>query len=194
MNRQQSTRSGGRWLNALCCGYIGLPILIFLLGWIRWFIAIPACMLILFSFFLCLRNTGCSLPSVRKNDRWVIAVSVLGIVLWVLFSGIGGFSFQVDDHLWRNEIFRLLVEKDWPVVSEAGSEPRFLCYYIGFWMPAALFGKVFGLSAGFLFQSVWAILGVLLIWLKMTERLQKWSLAAVLVFIFSADWIFWATR
>ena len=176
------TRSS-RLTDLLSCGYIGLPILIFIMGWIRWYIAIPVCCVILFSFFLCLRKPGASLPEVQKKDKTIIILSVGIIIGWVLFSGIGGFSFQTDDHPWRNEIFRQLVEKDWPVVSDAGQNPRFLCYYIGFWMPAALFGKLFGLSAGFIFQSVWAILGVILVWLKLSEYLKRWSLASLLVFI-----------
>lgn len=170
-------------INLLACGYIGLPIVIFILGWVRWYIAVPVALAILFAFFLALRNQSSSLPVVRKKDRPIIILSVLIIMGWVLFSGIGGFAFQTDDHMWRNEIFRLLVEKDWPVMSGTGSDARFLCYYIGFWMPAALFGKVFGLGAGFIFQSVWAILGVILVWLKLTESLKRWSLAALLIFI-----------
>lgn len=170
-------------INLLACGYIGLPIVIFILGWVRWYIAVPVSLAILFAFFLALRDQTSSLPVVRKKDKPIIILSVLIIVGWVLFSGIGGFAFQTDDHMWRNEIFRLLVEKDWPVMSGTGSDARFLCYYIGFWMPAALFGKVFGLGAGFIFQSVWAILGVILVWLKLSEHLKRWSLSALLIFI-----------
>lgn len=185
MNATPTGKSGNRWLNSLACAYIGLPILIFILGWIRWYIAVPACCAILFAFFRYLQGSRAALPPVAgRKDRIVILLSVAGLVLWVLFSGIGGFSFQTDDHPWRNEIFRLLVEKDWPVLSGMAQDSRFLCYYIGFWMPAAVFGKIFGLEAGFIFQSVWAILGVLLVWLKMTEYYQKWSLPALLIFIF----------
>lgn len=46
------------------------------------------------------------------------------------------------------------------VSYEEGYQMRGLIYYIGYWLPAAVVGKVFGLTAGYYFQYVWAIIGI----------------------------------
>lgn len=184
----QTLRSPGRradrTVDILTYLYIALPVIIFILGWVRWYIAVPATLVILYSFFRCLRGSETSLPAVSGKDIKWIAISFGLIVLWVYLSGIGGFAYQNGDLLTRNETFRLMVENPWPVIAETESGPRMLSYYIGFWMPAALFGKIFGLAAGYVFQYFWAVLGVSLVFLKMAEKLGRWSAAAMVIFIF----------
>ena len=183
-----SDRQIHRWVDILSYGYIGLPIVIFILGWVRWYISIPATLLIGLCFFFSVRKADTSLPSVAQGDRKKIIFAILIILGWVFSSGIGGFVFQNSDHWCRNEIYRALVEESWPVQhivpTETGNSMRFLSYYIGFWMPAALFGKVFGLGAGYVFQYLWASLGVFLVFVKTAEYLKRWSLISLFVFIF----------
>lgn len=147
-------------------GYIFIPILCFLGGWLKVWIAIPACIALI---VICIRIVANKNEAVWIPDNIslcnIIPVLVV-IAFWVYLSGIGGMVFQNKDHWWRNEIFSLLVNKDWPVISSMQMEnelsDRGLIYYIGFWLPAAIVGKAFGLEAGYYFQMIWAFVGVLI--------------------------------
>lgn len=169
--------------------YIGVPIVIFLLGWMRWYIGVPLALIVAVSFFLCFRDEARA-PIV--GDR-TVPLSALGAMLllacaWVYLSGIGGYVYQNFDHLYRNEIFKILVEYPWPptktLATGSGYQTVLISYYIGFWLPAALVGKVLGLKAGFAFQYVWAVTGLLTLFVLLSKRVRKWNAATVLAFIF----------
>lgn len=87
------------------------------------------------------------------------------------------------DHMYRNALFSDLVSYPWPVVNNALSEPRTLCYYVGFWIPSALVGKMFGYQVGYYFQLVWAYAGALLAFSLLIEYLRKVSIKAALLLI-----------
>ena len=165
---------------ALSYGYILLPIIIFFLGWLKFWLAIPLCIALLIIFLRIIHNEQSELLlSNRLSFQNLIPVIAL-ILLWVYFSGIGGLVFQNKDHWWRNEIFNLLVTEDWPVISG----DRGLIYYIGFWLPSAVIGKIFGLNAGYLFQILWAALGIFLVWYLMCNHLKRISVKPLLGLIF----------
>ncbi|MBD5527036.1 MAG: hypothetical protein HDR02_01305 [Lachnospiraceae bacterium] len=113
---------------------------------------------------------------------------VMLIALWVVLSGVGGYVWQNDDHLWRNTIFDILVKEDWPVLRpmeiDGAIQERGLIYYIGFWLPAGLIGKLFGREAGYAFQCVWAILGIVIFYSLICYWRKKVSLWPLLIFIF----------
>lgn len=92
------------------------------------------------------------------------------------------------DFGWRNGIFKTLVENRWPVILEQ-AEPYFdspaaFVYYFAFWLPAALIGKVFGLSAGIHFQFIWALIGILLVFYFIMAARERLSLMPVFVSFF----------
>lgn len=166
--------------------YILLPILIFFMGWLKLYIAIPICLLILYSIRRAIENESPLFCPGESFTAWIPILIVIG--LWVYFSGIGGMVFQNSDHECRNTIFSLLVNKKWPVVMDVTrdgvSSSRMLIYYIGFWLPAAVFGKIFGLTAGFLFQMLWAALGVLIVFWMICDYFKKFSIKYLLGMIF----------
>ena len=160
-------------------GYLMLPMILFLIGWCKWYISVPAIAILCISFRLCLkehlRDERPSRPKspeetsenwFTKRSRGKCCVILVIVLCWVALSGIGGYVWQNDDHLCRNTIFNLLVENAWPVkdtISINGIlQERGLVYYIGFWLPAALIGKMFGLNAGYAAQYLWAVAGILL--------------------------------
>lgn len=108
-------------------------------------------------------GAGCAGASGPAADRAVFLPSSFCGVAGGVFSGIGGFSYQNDDHYWRNSIFEALVRYRFPVRETWGDGTQVgLIYYIGYWLPAALFGKLFGVGAGYVFLFLWTVLGVLL--------------------------------
>jgi hypothetical protein len=169
--------------------YILLPIILFFCGWTKWFIALPAVAAIIYSIFVWLRaDAHLWKPKTDKNFWFTVGLIFFVISLWVYFSGIGGLVFQNTDHICRNEIFNLLVEKKWPVVStfeaSTGTSTRFMTYYLGFWLPSAVVGKIFGLTAGYYFQVIWAILGVAIVYYLICERLGYVSVYPLIGMIF----------
>lgn len=167
--------------------YIILPTLLFVLLWLKVALSAVLCALILFGVWCACRDED-ELWRPEK-DRTVIAklVVVLALVcLWVLYSGIGGSVVQYPDHMYRNTVYRMLVDEEWPIrmLTDSGDE-RSLSYYMGFWMPAALFAKITGsYSAGLLFQQIWAVLGLIQVYYFLCEKFKRVRLWYLGVFVF----------
>ena len=171
--------------------YLFLPLLLFLAGWTRWYIALPCIALLLFALYrMCQEKNLPELwqPEWNKQDLKNMAIIIAIVVAWVYLSGIGTLVFQNTDHNCRNAIFELLVQKNWPVkgtVSVDGvTSTRGLIYYIGFWLPAAFVGKHTSLEFGYFFQMVWAILGILGFYYLVCVIRKKISVWPLIAFIF----------
>jgi len=163
--------------------YITLPVLIFIVGWLRWYWAL------LFGIavsFACVKGFLSSIQdrslTIETQDIKILLEALFIIVLWVYLSGIGGWCYQNRDHEVRNAIFRALVEYDWPVISHNGK--RGLIYYIGFWLPAACVGKAFGLKAGYAAQVIWAVVGIFIVYYLICVYRKKIELWPVVFLIF----------
>lgn len=169
--------------------YLTLPMVIFLLGWCRWYIGIPASLVVIYGVLRCMKEHGRRRSIFKSNDMIKIIVIVGIVLLWVCLSGIGGYAWQNTDHQTRNTLFELLVQEKWPVVREVEQngyiQSKGLVYYIGFWLPATIIGKIFGVEAGYAAQYVWAVFGILLfyamicIWRK---KVSVWPLILIILF------------
>lgn len=163
--------------------YLVLPIVIFVLGWMKWYWALPITVIVVVSLVLAIKSIpDITLMEVNKNSLTKLAIAFVLICIWVLFSGIGGLTYQTSDHEYRTAIYRALVEYEWPVLSASGEKG--LIYYIAFWMPAALIGKIFGFQIGYWFQCIWAVLGITLVYFLMCVRSKKITLLPLLFLIF----------
>lgn len=169
--------------------YLTLPILIFIVGWFRAYLAIPAILIVLGALFSAMRRAPrLWIPKLTRGNALTVGIIFAAALVWLYFSGIGGYAYQNYDFGWRNGIFKTLVENRWPVILEQ-AEPYFdspaaFVYYFAFWLPAALIGKVFGLSAGIHFQFIWALIGILLVFYFIMAARERLSLMPVFVFIF----------
>ena len=175
------------------CAYIflALPIIIFMLGWMKWFLAIPATAVAVFALYKMCKDTpdsGYKIPTDRGSIEKIVLVGII-VFFWVYLSGIGALSYQNGDHATRNGIFELLVHYKWPVKANSfvyatsAFEDRGLIYYLGYWLPAAVVGKLFGLVAGYLFQLVWAWLGIMLLYLLICEQVREIKVWPMLMFM-----------
>lgn len=170
-------------------GYLTLPVIIFLIGWCKWYIALPSVLVVCASFWLCIREHSCGAEKLSIKANLTKCCSILLIILvWVSLSGIGGYVWQNEDHSFRNAIFNLLVENSWPVTDtitvNGYMQERGLVYYIGFWLPAALIGKLFGVNAGYAAQFVWAVTGIALFYALVCAWRRKIVIWPLLVIIF----------
>lgn len=143
-----------------------LPSLIFVIGFLKWYIALPVTLALGAAYFFVVKDTN---KEVLEFEEKTIKISckhffvLVGIViLWCWISGIGNFYYQSADWFARNAIFRDLIRFDWPVIYSAKNSA--LVYYIGYWLPAALIGKAFyGMTADL--DVAWTISNMaLLLW------------------------------
>lgn len=162
--------------------YLALPIMLFVYGWVRWYYALPILILILYCLYRCLKNDTFTGRLPEKINWEKLAAALLLIFIWVYLSGIGGLGYQNSDFQARNAIFRVLVEYEWPVLSF--EKDSALVYYIGYWLPAALVGKVFGYTIGSGFLYLWSVLGVCLFYYLVCLWRKKFELWPLFVIIF----------
>ncbi|MBQ9604660.1 MAG: hypothetical protein IJR45_04520, partial [Firmicutes bacterium] len=172
----------------LACIYCTLPLVIFFLGWLKLYIALPSAAVLIAALWFCAKNAPEPQLKFGKDNIPVLIAALVLITLWVLLSGIGKVMYQNPDHTFRNSIFEMLIAHDWPIKgyipTDSGAEARGLIYYIGFWMPAALVGKVLGVNAGYVFQIIWAVFGIFLLYLLICEKTGKISLFPLVILIF----------
>ncbi len=173
-------------LPLLIYSYIAAPFIIFALGFLRPCFAIPAAAAVLISILLAsCASEGLEKIAFNRFDIFKALLGVLIIIAVVLLSGIGSVLWQNIDHATRNTIFDILVKEDWPPIARSDSgELVGLTYYIGFWLPASIVGKLTTLHIGYIFQIVWAAAGLLLIWLLLCSFNKKVLLYPLIIFLF----------
>lgn len=187
-------------LNQVSIVYIALPLLVFLLTWLKTYIAVISFVLFLYAIYCgYFKNKTFNLRSLLNSKNVLITLLIISFV-WCYFAGIGGLWYQSNDHHWRNAIFRDLLSYSWPVYYR--SIDVALVYYIGIWLPSAIVVKIlsFFLSSfpkfpqhfyffiGNELMLVYSALGIFLTFMHIlvAAKVRKYSkvLLAVLVFVF----------
>ena len=101
----------------LTIAYIYVPVFIFLLGYIKWYFAIPT-IVIIFYFLLKMYDTY------QKENKNLYSIPItigmifllcLFIAIFCILLGIGGWYPQAGDWYKHNAILRDLSERNWPV-------------------------------------------------------------------------------
>lgn len=169
--------------------YLLLPLFIFSIFWLRWYYVLVAIPFFVYLFYRILFNDNgsksYSLFSKKNRQNWIIIILI--ICGWVALSGIGKLVYQNNDHSWRNTMFEILCNYRWPVTGnikmDGVSSERGFSYYIGFWLPAAFVGKIFGVNAGYFFQVIWAVLGIFIFYCKVCEKRNKVEVWPLILFI-----------
>jgi len=78
----------------------------------------------------------------------------------------------------------------WPYkLNETGNIPQLdkpvlLIYYMGYWLPAALVGKMFGWAAARFFLYLWTVLGITLTYYLLCRMFNRFSLRLLFIFLF----------
>lgn len=167
--------------------YLLVSYVIFSVGWMKPIYAIVCCGIVFVSSVKCFRQSSFIDDSSLSNTEWKkLLVAFVIILIWTGVSGVGGAAYQTEDHVWRNAMYETLVNQKWPVIEAEieGVGRRGYSYYMGFWLPAACVGKVFGLDIGYKFQIVWAALGIFLFYLLLCKILRRISIWPLIIFIF----------
>ena len=146
--------------------YVALPNLLFLVGYLAPLYGIAAGAVFAFALALVLRRADGPTRTVPlATAAIVLAVSVA----WALLGGVGHFVYANLDWPVRDAVLLDLVRDPWPVVYDAvqGQSAMMLRAPIGFYLPAALIGKMFGIRAAELTLLLWTACGVFLTFMLM---------------------------
>lgn len=181
--------------------YLALPLLIFLLGFLNWGWMIVCTASLCAALWFCFKNAAVNNapesvllppPPPRGGGDALISrgqiifcfAAALFVCLWIGPGGWGEQSYDWDKH---NPMLWHLATQPWPVLLELEGDNLFLVYYIAYYLPAGLIGKLTGsLTAADHALLLWTACGVLLalLWLYAFARgAGKWILA--LFFLFS---------
>lgn len=165
--------------NNLALLYLFIPVALFLWNWFELYYSIPTIGLTVYCIYVFFREKQIQLS---KNSLCVI---VLLVAAWVLLAGLGGYLYQNEDHLYRNAVLRDLTNYEWPVVyyDDAGV-PAMLCYYLTYWLPSALVGKIGGLDTAQLALYLWTLAGMLLMVRLACNTQPRHAILLVLYLIF----------
>ena len=173
-----------KYLHRITILYLIIPFIIFCMGWLRLSIAVPTALIIAWAAWQLFKQP---LPSQFPIPNSQFPFYLLLITaLWTLLSGVGGYTFQNWDHHWRNAVLHDLINYDWPVfyaIPESGPV-KMLVYYVGYWLPSALVGKLLGWQAANFFLFLWTWLGVFLVALHLGSVLKTSPAKAILLLIF----------
>ncbi|HNR33301.1 MAG TPA: hypothetical protein PKI11_20590 [Candidatus Hydrogenedentes bacterium] len=155
--------------------HVFLPCYLFVLGWLRWYFAIPSSVVLalgVFAAFRALRTSDSEDAEPREGTgqsrraRIINEVGIIALaVLVVAFSGMGGFAHQVPDYAMKhNSFLKDFIESAWPIgyVQRGDSASGPLVTYFAFYLPHAAVDKLMGWRAANLSSLLWTMLGVYL--------------------------------
>lgn len=162
-------------LNHLSVLYLGTPLLVFSIGYLRWYIAVAV--FAIFSLASCrvLQSIKrvCSYSEKSISSQNILIVAIASLVISFLL-GVGGYYTQSTDWMAKNPVLNDLMDSPWPVIiypkcmsaeiqALIGSDPLALVYYFFFYMPAACIGKLFGIGAARFTLYLWTAIGLFLV-------------------------------
>lgn len=181
-------RQAFRVLLPCSLAYLALPVVLFLIGWLKWFFGVPAALAVVAALVVeCApRRSDDTVPA----SGWLppaivlaVSVCVLAVVLW--FSGIGGAAPQSEDWLKHNALLRALIGSPWPAAAASPHGAFPIVYYTAYYLPAALVGKLAGFNAANHFLFLWSLAGMVIVaaWLfVLFGRFSLLPLACFLLF------------
>ena len=165
------------WISLL---YLLVPVVIFVMGWLSWLIAVPLAALIaylLISAFPRNLHPDATNPFTLKT----IIFSGFTSLAWVTTSGIWNFGFgrTQDWDVMRNDMLSTLTRYPWPVTSTFPDSSSLwtMRHYLAFYLPGPLIGKATGgnLSITLLATGIWMVLGVWLAFLLLLELFSRFG-------------------
>lgn len=167
-----------RTLNLLSTSWIATGIVIFLLGWCRWYYSVPLTVAIIASIVRTTNKTNDGYVEITHRKFWI---ALLIVFIITALCGIGGYVVQSNDNYWRNAMFRDLVNYSWPVYDDVTNLTK--SYYIAFWMLPAAISKLFNsIEIGFLSQLIWLSVGFHLLYLQICRYMGKPRLSYIFFF------------
>ena len=169
--------------------YLVLPLPIFLVGWLEPWAALPLVLCVLYALRPLTDSRSSDGPAFPVSPTQVTVAVLVGCA-WTSFGGIGHFVFANTDWHIRDAVFHDLVVSPWPVgYGVLDGAESLLRAPVGYYLPAALVGKSFGLWIGHLALGLWTAAGAALFLLQvlsLTSARKGMALAvAAIIVLFS---------
>ena len=146
--------------------YMIVPIIIFFMTWLKWYIGFSFSIILLFGFYVLMKSEYSKSNKILELPVKKFLLISLMLFIFVVLTGQGGFFFQYIDNHWRNAVFRDLVIYKWPVIYKTGNG---LVYYLMHWIVPAFLSKLFGVPGtgksfivSRLFLLLWSYLGIMI--------------------------------
>jgi hypothetical protein len=182
-------------LSAASMVYLGIPLALFLVGWLRTPFAVALLGLLCLAFYIAWRMCYTVSPPFRIESKKIVLICVA--ICWVCFGG-AGHVFYANRFDWslRDAVLHDLTVASWPTgYNIGGSVLWFLRCPIGYYLPAALGGKIFGMTNADAILWLWTTIGV---WIFLSllpiqsRHPGKMGIAIITVVLFSGmDIIGW---
>jgi multisubunit Na+/H+ antiporter MnhB subunit len=187
--QNQSVESRRDLFLPLAAGYFTLPVLIFLFGWLRPAIGIPAGMIVAGgSLWFALRASQPTRPALTQKNLLLVLTLAFA---WTLLAGIGGLLPQSNDQIKHNLLLHDLATASWPVHYTHDGQETYLCYALGYYLVPGLGGKILGADALPALTFIWTFagLGLFFWWAVALTKSPGKTLATI--FLFSMTGVFW---
>jgi hypothetical protein len=176
-------------LDRAAIAYLCLPLFLFLGGWFEWWAALPLVACAAYA----LRPLIAPWPTDggRFKVTWLqVGVAVAVGCAWAVLGGTDHLVFTNADWHIRDAVLHDLVASSWPVgYGMLDGRESLLRASIGFFLPAAVVGKVAGLSAAHFAILAWTAAGASLFLLQVLSltrsRVSTALMAAAIVVFFS---------
>ncbi len=158
--------------------YISFPIAVWMLGWLRPALALIGTTALLAGVVDLARQFTAETTARdgRTVSVWKIAAVCIAVCAVVGLNGTGGFGIQTDDWLKHEAILSDLIDQPWPVAYRTSAGSIALVYYVAYYLPAALAGKLWGWTAANVALYLWTVFGCTLVvlWLALLSHAPLW--------------------
>ena len=179
------------WFDRAVIGYVVLPLPLFLLGWLKLWAAVPLTLCVLYALrpLVGPRAPLSSDSHIAPISTTQLVVASLVGVVWTALGGAMHFVFANADWYIRDAVLHDLVVSPWPVGYGVfdGAESM-LRAPLGYYMPAALLGKLLGLYSAHIAMALWTAMGATLFLLQVLSltpsRKVGTALAVVALIVF----------
>jgi hypothetical protein len=153
-------------LDRAAIAYLLLPLVIFLIGWLRLWAALP----LMLCVFYALRPLADARPASRTELPITPLQLIIAVIVgcaWTLFGGFGHLFFANQDLYIRDAVLHDLIVSQWPVgYGVLDGKESVLRAPVGFYLPAAVVGKWAGVQAAHFTMAVWTAAGATLFLLQ----------------------------
>jgi hypothetical protein len=168
-------------LDRIVICYLLLPLFIFLIGWFEWWAAVICVACSLYALRPLWKNWNeCARPPLTTQQ---VAIAVLFGFAWTILGGTDHVFYANSDWHLRDAVLHDLVISRWPVgYGLHDGHETMLRAPLGFYLPAALLGKVTTLPLAHIALLLWTMIGSIL-FLVQSISLVKSRVSAMLLVV-----------
>lgn len=172
-------RINKKFLYSIAYLYLSLPLVIFFLGWFKLYFGIILSLAVVAPLYYCFKNSD--YIEINKKEMYQIIASVFSLSIFLILSGIGGYGLQNSDYSKHNAILRDLIDHAWPVIYD--QQHGLLVYYLAYYLPSAIIGKMFNFDIANTFQFIWCFIGLAIFTILFFLLIKNYKIRYIFYFI-----------